>query len=300
MNRRILILLIVTLHLSISCKQTNGSESADIAAWKLGWRMVASSMDDNYELASLQFDSLRNSGEEMDEKFLIKGLEVKYKVGQEEEVAEMINAQDSDLLEEICRKPIFSNLDQCALYPGEAVSNAELQMELIKMYVDDQASRGNIMQDIIAKYNIDTTEVARDIELGVDERNRNRLKEIFEEYGFPTRALVGESAMWGIFLMIQHSNGDKEWQKSQLVNIEKAVRKGDLDGQSYAYLYDRIKINGGEKQLYGSQLSNIDPVNNTVELADTEDPERLDRRRMEMGMMPIKMYKNLILNSPAD
>jgi hypothetical protein len=103
--------------------------------------------------------------------------------------------------------------------------------------------------------------------------------------------------MQGVFLMIQHSDGDKEWQKAQLINIEKAVKKGDMDGQSYAYLYDRIKINSGEKQLYGTQFSNVDPINKTVELAETEDMENLDKRRMEMGMMPIKMYKEFMLKN---
>ncbi len=131
----------------------------------------------------------------------------------------------------------------------------------------------------------------------VDERNRNRLKEIFEEHGFPTKKLVGKEAMRGIFLMVQHSDGDKEWQKSQLVNIEKAVKNGDLDGQSYAYLYDRIKINNGEKQLYGSQFSNVDPINKTVELADTEDMKNLEKQRMEIGMMPIEMYKTFMLKN---
>jgi hypothetical protein len=103
--------------------------------------------------------------------------------------------------------------------------------------------------------------------------------------------------MYGVFLMLQHSDGDKEWQKSQLPNIEKAVKKGDLQGQSYAYLYDRIKINSGEKQLYGSQFSKVDPVIKSVELAETEDLENLDNRRREMGMMPIEMYKRLMLKN---
>jgi hypothetical protein len=32
-------------------------------------------------------------------------------------------------------------------------------------------------------------------------------------------------------------------------------------------------------------------------LADTEDVENLDRRRMEVGMMPIQMYKQFMLNN---
>jgi hypothetical protein len=72
---------------------------------------------------------------------------------------------------------------------------------------------------------------------------------------------------------------------------------GDFKAQSYAYLYDRIKIGSGEKQLYGTQLANIDMVSKTVELAATADMENLDKRRMEMGLMPINMYKEMMLTS---
>jgi hypothetical protein len=38
-------------------------------------------------------------------------------------------------------------------------------------------------------------------------------------------------------------------------------------------------------------------VNKVVELAETEDLENLDRRRMEVGMMPIEMYKEFMLKN---
>ncbi|KEO73920.1 DUF6624 domain-containing protein [Anditalea andensis] len=131
----------------------------------------------------------------------------------------------------------------------------------------------------------------------IDEKHRNRLKEIFKEYSFPTRKSVGKDAMNGIFLMIQHADMDKQWQKSQLKNIEKAVQNDDIDSQSYAYLYDRIQINNGQDQLYGTQFSKVDPLNKAVELTPTEDIDNLDKRRMEMGMMPIGMYKEFVFKS---
>jgi hypothetical protein len=82
-----------------------------------------------------------------------------------------------------------------------------------------------------------------------------------------------------------------------LHELGNAVKKGDMDGQSYAYLYDRIKMNSGEKQLYGTQFADVDAVNGTVTLAETEDMDNLDHRRMEIGMMPIEMYKELMLKN---
>jgi hypothetical protein len=54
--------------------------------WKLGWRMIESSMNENFEIADVQFDSLMNSSEKMDIKFLITGLDIKSKLGKNDEI----------------------------------------------------------------------------------------------------------------------------------------------------------------------------------------------------------------------
>lgn len=295
MKKQILILIGVIIMVITSCNQKENNQLTDEEVWKLGWRMISSSMNENYSVANLQFDTLRRNTKTIDRKYLITGLEVKNELGKNDEIVEIINSQGYTILQEICKKGFLSKYEVCKDYLVEEVENKELQIELIRMYVDDQAARGNLMHDIISKYKIDSTEITQNGGVFVDERNRNRLKEIFKEYGFPTKKLVGKDAMQGIFLMIQHSDGDKEWQKSQLPNIEKAVKNGDMNGQSYAYLYDRIKINNGEKQLYGTQFANVDPISKIVELADTEDLDNLEKRRMEIGMMPIQMYKEFMI-----
>jgi len=281
----------------LSCNNNSNPKTTDIELWKLGWRMIENSWENNNEIANSQFDSLLNTKINIDIKFLLIGLEVKNKLGKEKTIDEILNKQNQDVLREICLKQFLQTREICKEFSIENIENEELQMELIKMYVDDQAVRGNIMEDKILKYSLDRLQITQDDGVTVDERNRNRLKEIFEEYGFPNKKIVGKDAMYGIFLMIQHSDGDKKWQQSQLKNIEIAVKNGDMDGQSYAYLYDRIKINSKEKQLYGTQFSNVDPVNKTVELFETEDLVNLDVRRMKIGMMPIKMYKKLMLKN---
>lgn len=291
------LILIIAMSIITSCKKQTNPQTTDIEIWKLGWRVIENSMDENYELANLQFDSLWNISKEIDRKYLLTGLEAKNEIGKVEEIIEILNTQNEDMLQQICTKQFLAKMKPCDGVSIEIVTNKELQNELIKMYVDDQVVRGNLMQDIISKYNIDITQITKNRGVMVDEQNRNRLKEIFKEIGFPTKKQVGKDAIQGIFYIIQHSDGDKEWQKSQLSNIENAVENGELDGQKYAYLYDRIKVNSGEKQLYGTQSSNVDLVNKTIELFETEDIVNLDMRRMKMGMMPIKMYKRLMLKN---
>ena len=289
--------------LLISCSGTGlntKSNLSEIEIWKLSWRLVSSSLDKNYQLGEAQLDSLLNIDQAVEAKFIGTGLEILFELGKRDKIIKILERQDPKLLEEICNRELFttklSDIGICkSVSKKEIVANKEIQLELIRMYVNDQAVRGHVMTDIITKYNLDPNSVVNDNTTSVDGPNRNRLKEIIRDMGFPTRELVGKDAMIGIFFIIQHADMDKAWQKSQLPNIEEAVRRGDMDGQRYAYLYDRIKINNGEKQLYGTQFSHVDKATRTAQLADTEDLENLDSRRRDMGMMPIEMYKRMIL-----
>ncbi|WP_373495485.1 DUF6624 domain-containing protein [Aquiflexum sp.] len=295
-----LFLITITLSCSESGKQTNLSETEQ---WKLGWRMISSSWNNDHQLVESQFDLLRTQNHKIDHKFLITGLKTLHALGKRDKIDSILNDLDAEQLQEICKSDLFvlemKDVKVCENIEPYVVKNADLQMELIKMFVDDQAVRGNVMEDLIEKYGLNKDEVTQgeDGFSSVDSKNRHRLKEIFLEYGFPTKEMVGKDAMHGVFLMIQHADGETGWQKDQLSNIENAVKKGDMDGQSYAYLYDRIKINNGENQLYGTQFSDVDPENGTVTLAETADIDNLDHRRMEIGMMPIEMYKELMLKN---
>lgn len=302
---RLLFSSIVLSTLIVSCNWTDTTETTDsseIEKWKLGWRLISSSWDKNYQLGEQQFDSLLKMNGFIETKFLVTGLDILSELNKKEKIISVLSKQDQKTLEEICNKELFTkkltDIQACkSIVKFEGVGNEALQIELIKMHINDQSVRGNILTEIISKYKLDEYELTKVDAVSIDKMNRDRLKEIILEFGFPTRQLVGKDAMQGIFMMIQHSDGDKEWQKEQLPNIKKAVNQGDMDGQSYAYLYDRIKINGGEKQLYGTQFKNVDPINKKVELADTEDVENLDRRRMEVGMMPINMYEQFMLRN---
>lgn len=215
-----LLIAFLTIITISSCKNNLGSKLSDTEIWKLGWRMIENSWDENYEIASSQFDSLLNTEVEIEKKYLATGLEVKHKLGKDSEIEKILTYQNQESLREFCSEQFLQNREVCKGISDEHIENKELQMELIRMYVDDQSSRGNIMEDIVSKYKLDESQITQYGAKFVDKGNRIRLKEIFENYGFPTKKLVGKDAMNGIFLMIQHSDGDKEWQESQLPNIK--------------------------------------------------------------------------------
>ncbi|GEO05083.1 hypothetical protein AAE02nite_27470 [Adhaeribacter aerolatus] len=258
-------------------------------------------MEKDYDLGELQLDSLLATKSKIDKRFVLTGLEILKHKNKDEKFKQVLQNLDNETLEFLCNKPVLSSaatkLERCKSFNYEA-DNPALQLQLIKMYINDQISRSGNMDAIITTYKLTKEEVVYGKDnMSTDAENRKQLKEIFAKYGFPTRKMVGEDAMQGIFFIIQHADADKEWQQAQLPKVENAVKKGDMDGQRYAYLYDRIKINSGEKQLYGTQFAKVDPVNKVAELALTEDLENLDKRRMGMGMMPIETYKVIMLKS---
>lgn len=298
-----LILYISSVLILGSCNTVPEPITMSDETWQLGWRMIENKWLENPSLAEAQFDSLLNSGETISERFLIEGLVVKSEVEKQDEILEILAKQPNLDLAKICNYSFAQEYKPCSNYSKEEIENEELQLKLIKMFVDDQAIRGNVMDDIIVKYNVDTTglKTAHDWsnpdEVNMDEIIRNKLKSIINEHGFPTKKLVGRDAMRGVFLIIQHADGDTSWQRAQLPKLEAGTRNGEFSKVNYAYLFDRIKVNSGQPQSYGSQFEHVDRQQGIAELRETEEIESLDQRRKEMGMMPIETYRRLMLRN---
>lgn len=65
------------------------------------------------------------------------------------------------------------------------------------------------------------------------------------------------------------------------------VEKKNASGQNYAYLIDRINLNEGKEQIYGTQV-NMGERGTT--LKPCVDTSNLDKRRLSVGLTPIKDY----------
>ena len=64
--------------------------------------------------------------------------------------------------------------------------------------------------------------------------------------------------------------------------------RGELDGQEFALLYDRLALGLGGLQRYGSQLGRTPEAGLFV--SPLEDPDNVDARRAELGMIPLVQY----------
>jgi hypothetical protein len=95
----------------VSCNWTNTNEtkdSPDIEKWKLGWRIIGSSWDKNYQLGEQQFDSLLKINGFIETKFLVTGLDILSELDKKEKILSILSKQDQRTLEEICSKELFT------------------------------------------------------------------------------------------------------------------------------------------------------------------------------------------------
>jgi hypothetical protein len=129
---------------------------------------------------------------------------------------------------------------------------------------------------------------AKQADMGkVDADNTAFLKKTVQELGWIDAGRFGAQASNTAFLIVQHS-GDMPLMLAALPAIEKDVKAKLVDGGAYALLYDRVKLNLGEKQRYGSQIART--ASGEMVVLTLEDKAKVDQFRKEMGMTPLAQY----------
>lgn len=109
----------------------------------------------------------------------------------------------------------------------------------------------------------------------IDTLHYQNVRQIIKEYGYPTQKMVGAEAMKAFFLLVQHVMHDAKLQ-------EQCLKHCDFEPNEKAHLTDRVLINRGELQLYGTQRRRL--PNGTLEMLPVKDPKNLEKRRVKMGL----------------
>jgi uncharacterized protein DUF6624 len=172
----------------------------------------------------------------------------------------------------------------------------KLRDELVAMFDEDQAARNKLNDWLKANAGKNKTlppdapEVKKLQE--VDRKNTTRLKAIVAKYGWPGKTLVGEQAANAAWLLVQHADHDRPFQRQCLKLMEEAAKKGEVSKRDVAYLVDRLLVADGKRQRYGTQfkLEKGEWIPNPI-----EDPASVDKRRAELDMPPLAEYKKMIL-----
>ena len=157
------------------------------------------------------------------------------------------------------------------------------------VYDKDQAARAwtvgmaSLSADEIVEY---TAEMER-----VDSLNQTMVFGILDNDGWPSN--LSDKANRAIWIVIDHSDLTS---RSKYVSFVRAkADEGILDKSDYAMLNDRVLMEEGKPQVYGTQIkmaATFDGEDMAMQLYlwPVENPDALDSLRRSVGLSPIEEY----------
>lgn len=117
-----------------------------------------------------------------------------------------------------------------------------------------------------------------------------RIKQIYNDIGFPAPSEFDAKASSNFWLLVQHSDNDPVFQQ-QVLDAMDELPESVVSSSEKAYLVDRVRINTDRPQLYGTQvLYDFDQARAYPK--PTEDPAGVDERRSAVGLEPLWQYMN--------
>ncbi len=108
----------------------------------------------------------------------------------------------------------------------------------------------------------------------------DKIEKIFEIYGYPSTAIVGEGSVIPFYLLGFAPNSVKE---KNLEILKTAADNKDISWKSLAMFIDKIKVAKKEKQIYRTQFW-YDKKTEKEIYFETEDLEHLNERRLKVGL----------------
>ena len=164
-----------------------------------------------------------------------------------------------------------------------------LAADLVALATNDQKNREGI-GDFIGKFGRASSQAdsaTRAMERA-DAPLLARLQAIIAARGWPGRSLVGDDGAHAAWLVLQHAPADV--QRALLPTVRAAIRKGEGRLGDLALLEDRVMVNEGGAQRYGSSLRYASQGGGSQTLDPIADEECVDQRRAAMGLEPLADY----------
>lgn len=171
----------------------------------------------------------------------------------------------------------------------EVEFNQDLVNELKKMGEVDQLAARNATPP--ENYQHLDLEQWQDFKDSVYRSHQKRLAEILQEYGYPGFDLVGKDGSSDYWMMVQHSDHNPDFQKEVLGKMKIEIGKENADPREYGLLVDRVNINTGKAQLYGTQVEYDFDIARAFP-KNLADSANVNKRRKSLGMEPLEEYLN--------
>jgi hypothetical protein len=124
-----------------------------------------------------------------------------------------------------------------------------------------------------------------------DQANTAYLQQVLRDRDWLDDFQDGAGAEEYAWLIVQHSDQDRDFQRAMLARLEPFVGSR-VRAQDFALLWDRVAAAEGRPQRYGSQLRC--EHGEMVATGGVESPELLDARRAEMGLQAWSEYRDFV------
>jgi len=159
----------------------------------------------------------------------------------------------------------------------ELIKMADKQRELLLKVVDKDQKKLSDQEKLYKIY----------------DDNITKFCQLIKTYGWPTSAMVNQDGVMATFHILNNA-GTYEFQRDLLPVIVAAIKKDSLQKGEFAGLYDRLRVNAGMKQLFGTQAVSMGGF---LVLYPIEDEGRLAVRRAEYGLPSIDQYMRILENT---
>lgn len=122
----------------------------------------------------------------------------------------------------------------------------------------------------------------------IDQDNLRFLKRLVATRGWPTVSAVGAEASRNAWLLIQHADTDPHFQNDVLKALERLVPLHEVDGKSFAMLFDRVALSQNRPQRYATQFG-AGP-GGCLAARPVEDAGKVEELRAQVGLSTLREY----------
>ncbi|HAC00969.1 DUF6624 domain-containing protein [Brevundimonas naejangsanensis] len=180
--------------------------------------------------------------------------------------------------------PVLETITEEKRRQAEAPPPQDDQERFLRMYRLDQMGREAMLKIDLSTLSPEQEQAANramwQAQNDADEANLDALLAMLPPEGWFLKSRYGEGPSQTAFLIIQHSNLE-QWRRFVPV-LEPLVAAGEVDGTQFGLMYDRLAVNEGRPQRYGTQVT-CKNGRWVIDYDNLEDPANADHRRAEAG-----------------
>lgn len=121
----------------------------------------------------------------------------------------------------------------------------------------------------------------------LDGAHTQLLRDLLIDYDWIDAHRFGPRIASHAWVLAQHADADPDFQQLALERMRPYLDDGGVRPGDYAYLFDRVAVNQGRPQRYGTQPLGECNADGSLSPKPLEDPDEVDARRTELGLGPM-------------